>query len=175
MEPTRNDSIDKLRELIAGIEVAALTTIDGDGALRSRPMATQEMDEEGVLWFFTDGYSPKVQEVLVNPQVCVTYHAPDKQRFVSISGKAELVRDHAVIARYWRPELKAWLPKGIDDPDVGLLRVEIVAAHYWDAPSSKLVRLASFVKAIAKGESVTQTAESKKLTIKHRIASDTVT
>jgi general stress protein 26 len=35
------ENVKKLREMIKGIEFAMLTTIEDDGSLRSRPMATQ--------------------------------------------------------------------------------------------------------------------------------------
>ena len=40
-----------LRELISDIKVTMMTTIDQDGTLRSRPMNTEETDDD-VLWFF---------------------------------------------------------------------------------------------------------------------------
>src|SRR5690242_16073406 len=59
----RNENIEKLRDLIKGIKVAMLTTSEENGRLFSRPMATQEQDFDGDLWFFSKESSPKVEEV----------------------------------------------------------------------------------------------------------------
>ncbi|MGQ0699725.1 MAG: pyridoxamine 5'-phosphate oxidase family protein [Panacagrimonas sp.] len=174
------DSLIKLKELIDDIKIALLVTMDSDGALRGRPMATQELDSDAELWFFTNDYSSKVESVIVHPEVCVSYAAPEKSRYVSVSGKAELVRDPDKIRQLWKPELKAWFAGGIDDPDLALLRVDIVSAQFWDAPSSKLVQLFGLVKAMATGESTTKNrvknlGENEKLTVRERIGSDTAT
>jgi general stress protein 26 len=143
--------VEKIRGLIKGIRVAMLTTVDEDGALRSRPMATQQTEFDGDLWFFTGASSPKVGEIDKDRQVNVSYAAPDDNTYVSLSGTARLVRDKAKAEELWNPFLKAWFPKGLEDPELALLRVEVEKAEYWDSPSGKMVQLAGFVKAIVTG------------------------
>lgn len=152
---TEKSDIEKLHELIKDIRTAMLTTVEEDGSLRSRPMATQETDLgdlDGNLWFFTPASSAKVGEVRREQHVNLSYAAPDSNRYVSVSGTARIVRDPAKAKELWNPALKAWFPKGLDDPDLALLRVEVGKAEYWDAPSSKMVQLVGFVKAIATGQ-----------------------
>ncbi|MGH8518412.1 MAG: pyridoxamine 5'-phosphate oxidase family protein [Panacagrimonas sp.] len=175
-DATRHERMAKLREMIEHIETAQLVTMDADGVMRSRPMATQQLDEEAELWFFTNDYSAKVDNVLVHPEVCVTYADPEKNSYVSVSGKAELVRDSAKIHELWKPMLKAWFPHGVDDPDLALLRVDIVSAQYWDSANSKLVQLFGLIKAMATGQSAAETiGENEKVTVRQRIGSDTAT
>jgi general stress protein 26 len=144
--------IEKLRELIKDIRIAMLTTVDQDGSLRSRPMGTQQSELDGDLWFFTSQSSAKIQEVEREHQVNVSYAAPDDQRYVSVSGTARLVRDPAKAKELWNPFLKTWFPKGLDDPDLALLKVEVKKAEYWDSPSSTMLHLVGFVKAMVTGE-----------------------
>jgi general stress protein 26 len=161
--------IEKIRDLIKGIRFAMLTTIDEDGSLRSRPMATQEAEFDGDLWFFTAAGSPKVDEVERDERVNVSYAAPDDNRYVSLSGTARLVRDGTKAKELWTPALKAWFPEGLDDPDLALLRVRVEKAEYWDSPSSKMVQLAGFVKAIATGQRA-DLGENEKLDLKGEAA-----
>ena len=58
----------------------------------------------------------------------------------------------------WNPIHKAWFPKGVDDPNLGLLRVDIEKAEYWDPPSSKVVQLIGFAKAIVTGKAYDEEA-----------------
>jgi general stress protein 26 len=146
------DDVKKLAKLIKGIEIAMLTTRDDDGTLRSRPMQTQNREFDGTLWFFTPASSHKVQEVDHGHQVNLSYAQPKENRFVSVSGAATLVRDRAKIEELWTPVLKAWFPKGKDDPDVALLKVDVTKAEYWDAPSSTIVKLVGFTKAVLTGQ-----------------------
>ena len=151
MSTDRAEGVKKLAGLIRGIKVAMLTTVAQDGSLRSRPMATQEAEFDGTLWFFTRAGAPKVGEVGRDARVCVSYSSPEDQRYVSVSGRAELVRDPAKARELWGPAYKAWFPGGLDDPELALLRVEPERAEYWDAPSGTLVQVAGFVKSVVTG------------------------
>ncbi len=82
----------KIRNLIKGMEFAMLTTVCPDGSLHSRPMATQKMDFDGRLWFFTRFSSHKVHEVNGNYHVSVEYAAPGDRTWVALSGVANVSR-----------------------------------------------------------------------------------
>jgi general stress protein 26 len=150
-DKTRTEEIEKLNEMIRDIEFAMLTTVDEDGTLRSRPMATQQNEFDGDLWFFTYGSSHKIDEINREHQVNVTYAAPDRQRYVSLSGVAQLVRDRAKMEQLWNPVLKAWFPKGLDEPDIALLKINVTKAEYWDSPSSTVAHAVGMIKALATG------------------------
>ena len=144
----------KLREMIKDIDFCMLTTVDENNDLHSRPMSlNSEVDQAGNLWFFTYGNSHKVSELRRTPKCNASFAAPDDHRYVSISGTAELVRDKAKIKELWKPELKAWFPKGADEPDIALLRVVVEKAEYWDSPGGTVAHVISFVSALIKGES----------------------
>ncbi|MBC8163900.1 MAG: pyridoxamine 5'-phosphate oxidase family protein [Roseiflexaceae bacterium] len=148
---SRAEAISKLGEMIKDINIAMFSTAEGDGTIRSRPMATQRVAFTGELWFFTGASSAKVDEIQRDQHVNLSYADPDDNRYVSVSGTASLVRDPAKIKELWNPILKAWFPKGQDDPDIALLRVDVQEAEYWDSPSSKMVQIVGFIKAIATG------------------------
>jgi hypothetical protein len=52
----------------------------------------------------------------------------------------------------WNPMYKAWFPKGLEDPEIALLKIHVTEAEYWDPPNGKMVQLAGFVKAVATGK-----------------------
>ena len=149
----REEHIEKLAKLIKDVKIAMLTTEESDGTLRSRPMATQKTDFDGHLWFFTRASSQKIDEVERHHQVNVSYANPDDNTYVSVSGPGELVRDSAKNKELWNPILKAWFPEGLEDPELALLRVHVQRAEYWDSPSSAMVQIAGFLKAVATGKS----------------------
>lgn len=163
-EGSRNDAKQLLREKVKNVRVAMMTTEEPDGTLRSRPMATQDMEFEGDLWFFTEASAPKVGEVAHHNQVNISYTRPENHLFVSVSGTAQLVRDRRKIDELWQPLYKAWFPKGKDDPDLALLKVSVENAEYWDEPSGKMAILYSAAKAMATGGQYSG-GENKKLDI----------
>lgn len=143
---------DKLWKLIHRMEVAMMTTREDD-LLRSRPMWTARNESDGDLWFFTRASSHKVIEVAQHWDVNLSYADRGAQDYVSVSGVAELVRDKAKIAELWTEPMRVWFPKGLDDPDIALLRVAVTRAEYWDVPSSAMVHLYGYVKAQLTGQS----------------------
>ena len=150
---TREDELEKLREMIKDIDFCMLTTIDEAGDLHSRPMSSNgDIDPDGDIWFFTGISSNKVTEVGRAPQVNLSFADPKNQRYVSVTGPAELIRDKNKIEELWKPEFKMWFPKGTDDPDIALLRISLVKAEYWDSPSSTIAYALKFAKAVVTGE-----------------------
>ena len=123
-----------------------LTTIRPNGSLHSCPMATAEVDGDGVLWFFSGNNSEKVEAIKSDPRVNLAYSDSGSQRYVSITGNAEPVRDHVKAKELWNPRYERWFPKGLEDPNLILLRVHIRGAEYWDEAVGRMVQLAGFAK-----------------------------
>jgi hypothetical protein len=40
----------------------------------------------------------------------------------------------------WTPVLKVFFPNGIDDPDMGLLKINVEAGEYWDSAPTAIGR-----------------------------------
>ena len=151
MTDQRSEAIEKLKGFLEGIDFTMLTTIN-NGKLHSRPMSTQEMDENGDLWFFTQDDSRKIEEIKTDNRINAAYSNPGGNTFVSVFGTAEVVKDRAKIEELWSPIYKAWFPEGLDDPHICLLCVHVEDAEYWDAPNSKIVQLVGFAKALITGK-----------------------
>ena len=147
----RNEGLGKIAKLIRKAKIAMLITTTAKGALRSRPMGTQRESFDGNLWFFTHASEPKVQEIKKHPQVNVSFANPDKNEYVSLSGKASLVNDRAKMAALWQKPLKTWFPKELNDPDLALLKVEVEQAEYWDQNGGVLEIVVGFVKSTVTG------------------------
>ncbi len=146
------NEIRKLGELIRDVRICMLTTVDEGGYLHSRPMATQQVEFDGDLWFFTKASAAKSTELAQHAQVNVSYSEPDDHRYVSLSGRAELVRDREKAKALWNPVYRAWFPDGLDDPELALIRVDVDGAEYWDPPSGAMVQLFGYVKAAITGQ-----------------------
>ena len=153
MDVSNNDQ-DRLKvwEMIKDIKIAVMVTTDDDGQLRSRPMAAQQKDFDGDLWFFTSIDSGKIDEVESNPDILLGYSDPSKQEYVSINGKAEVLREREKIQELWSEGMRVWFPKGPDDQQIALIKVAIRSAEYWDAPSSAMLHVYGYVKARLTGK-----------------------
>ena len=157
------ESVQKIAALIKSIDFGMLTTLDAEGRLHSRPMSSnKEVEFDGDVWFFTYASTPKVYEIEKKPYVNVAFSDPKTQTYVSLSGRAELVRDPAKLKELWQPSLKAWFPKGLEEPDIALIKVNADQAEYWDSPASPIAHALSLAKGALTGQPA-QSGENEKV------------
>ena len=142
-----------LKSLIRDVHFTMLTTRGPEGDLHSRPMVVLEGDSDDRLWFFTDRSSSSSTDVSSHPQVNLTYSDAAANHCISVSGTAELVEDRDRIRALWHHDLAIWFPKGVEDPDIVLLKVTVDRADHWHSSSTWITRTLAFAKALVGGES----------------------
>lgn len=145
---TRETTVARIAELLSGIRTAIVTTVTTDGRLHSRPMASQDMDFDGVLWFVTRRDTDKVHEARDNHHASVAFVDSVRNRYVTLSGSIRIVEDRAKIHEIWHEALNAWFPNGPADPELTLLRMEPVEASFWEGPASRLSQAFRIVQAL---------------------------
>ncbi len=141
--------VTRVAELARDIRIAMLTTVDQSGDLISRPMAQQEVEFDGDLWFFAERDSRKVRHITANPRVAVTLTSNDT--WISLNGTAAIVDDPVKAKDLWNTWVEAWMPCGPEDPSVVLIKVTAESAEYWDTPGGRVASVLSFVKAKVTG------------------------
>jgi len=152
-DTTEQQQREKVKELIKDARICMLATMTSDGRHVSRPMAVQDVEFDGDLWFFAYSDSDLVEQVRAYPQVNVSISDSKQNAWVSLSGAAEQVDDPAKAKELWNPILKAWFPDGLETPTLTLVKVHADTAEYWDsAHSSKVVTLLGYVKAAVTGK-----------------------
>lgn len=130
-----------------------LTTMTASGQHVSRPMALQQAEFDGDLWFFTFDSSSKIEQIQQFPQVNVSFSNQKDNAWVSLAGPAEHVHDRAKSEELWNPLLKAWFPDGLDTKGLTLIKIHAETAEYWDsASSSKALELFGTIKAAVTGK-----------------------
>jgi general stress protein 26 len=125
------DDNQKIGQIIGSIQIGMLTTGLANGELRSRPMLCADFDFDS-LWFLIKESQPVLAESMGNRVVNVTFASPEKGIYASVTGLAQLVEDEKMVQKLWRPEMKAWFPRGLEEPGLTLLRVDIDHAEAWD-------------------------------------------
>ena len=125
-----NENQKRFSEILNDFNTAMLTTVGSDGVPRSRPMQVASVDDQNQLWFFTDVESGKVDQIQADATVAVTLQGGGK--FLSMSGRADIVKDQSKIDELWSEPNKVWFPEGKDAPSVTLLKIIPTEGEYWD-------------------------------------------
>lgn len=143
----------RLLEILDKHHYAMLVTKDVDGGPRARPMAILSVERPGRIWFASRVHAGKVDELAVDHAAGVTLQ--DDSTFVSMTGTAEVSRDPAKANELWSARLLPWFPRGVEDPELVLVRFEPREAELWHTGARDVVRyLFEVAKAAAKGEPI---------------------
>ena len=143
------ENVDRVWSMLQEIPVAMVVTHWGDGDhLRARPMAVRPVPEEGALYFLTDADAPKSEEIERNDNICIALANTEKQKYVSITGQAEIIDDRDRVKQIWSIYDKAFWSNA-DDPRIRILRVWPESAEFWEGAGA----IATAVKLVAAGVS----------------------
>jgi general stress protein 26 len=120
------------------IDFTMLFTKAENGALAGRPMSNNgDVEYDGDSWFFTYEQTNTVSDIQRDPQVGLSLQGAagilgKPPLFVSVEGKATLVRDKAQFEKHWVADLERWFPQGVDTPGLVLIQVHARRIHWWN-------------------------------------------
>ncbi|MBY6707303.1 pyridoxamine 5'-phosphate oxidase family protein [Rhodococcus sp. BP-241] len=146
----RTEGTARVAELLSDATLCMFTTHGTDGHLKARPMALQETEFDGDLWFFAANDSRKVADIRSDPSVNVSFQSGTS--WVSLSGRASVVLDDAKKKDLWSQGVAAWFENGPESDEVVLIRVESEGAEFWSAPGSKVSTLIAYAKSRITGD-----------------------
>jgi general stress protein 26 len=127
------EAIKKIKELVGkGGSCFFCSSIKTGLPFSTRPMAVQQIDEEGNFWFLSSKDSHKNDELHHDPFVHLLFQGSTYSDFLNIYGIATINEDKEKIKELWEPILKTWFTEGIDDPRISVIKVEPTEGYYWD-------------------------------------------
>ena len=126
------NTIKEVAKLMRDLDFCMLTTHTRRGGLRTRPMSNNgEVEFDGDVWFFSAADSRKVREIEATPRVHLSYSDLEQWRFVSMSGRARIVRDTQKKRELWIDELRQWFDEGPESDAIVLIKVTPTVVSYW--------------------------------------------
>lgn len=124
--------MDTIQAMVKDIKYTMMTTCNGENHLHSCPMNTTETSIGAKeIWFIGHKPSETVDNIKQNPEVNLAYVTQESDKYLSISGTAELVEDEEKLNELWSVMYNAYFEQGKDDPKVQLIKVVPHGAEYW--------------------------------------------
>ena len=156
-------NIDRVWDIVEKVGVCMLTTHFA-GGLRARPLEARPDRATGLIFFVTDIDSAKQDEIAAAPGVGLVFIDAGERAYLSITGRAGVIRDVDKTRAVWRKTDEVWWPGGPSDPNVCLLRIEPLNAELWDGPASTARTVFEFAKAWLTGKEPSL-GEHRKVTV----------
>ena len=142
----------KYKRVIEKIKTGMMVTRYQSDNIKSRPMATIKVDDNGDLWFFTNEFSEKALEISGNNEVLITYSHPTSNDYIVVNGYATIVKDADKMKELWQPIVRMWFPGGLHDTKLCLLKVEPYEVEYWSGSTNKFLVFFKMVTAMFSGD-----------------------
>ena len=124
-------------EKMKGIDIAILSTHTDNGEIASRPMSNNgDVTYNGTSYFFTTEDARCVRDIERDAKVALGYSTEpgffSGGTYVSVEGRAELIRDKTAFRQHWMPDLDRWFEQGADTLGLVLIKVTAKRINYWE-------------------------------------------
>ncbi|EHQ30515.1 pyridoxamine 5'-phosphate oxidase family protein [Mucilaginibacter paludis] len=154
------EAVEKIKELTKKADTCFfITNIKTGLPVSARPMSTQQVDDEGNLWFLSVKDSDHNKEIASDPFVHLFYQASAHSGFVNIYGIAEISYDKAKIDELWDPIAKVWFQGGKDDPLISVIKVNPLKGYYWDNKHGNVVAFIKMAASLVTGKTMDDSIE----------------
>jgi general stress protein 26 len=121
--PSRAAVIAAATDIIQKARYCTFITIDSTGQPQARIVDPIAPGADFVVWFATNPRSRKVGQVEANAKVTLSCFDTASSSYVTLLGRASLVRDVSEKQRHWKKDWAAIYPNGPTGDDVVLIRV----------------------------------------------------
>lgn len=136
-----NFSLSALARTMRQLDICMMVTQSKRGGLNSRPMSNnKDVTYKGDSYFFTYEGSQKIKDLEASPHVSLNFEG-DKDLYLSISGKAKLIRNKTSFLEHWVDSLDQWFEQGIDTPGVVMIHVKGAKLKYWQREKEGEIKL----------------------------------
>jgi len=120
-EVSRDSILIYARMIVDSSNSRVLVTVDESEKPRARIMSPFTPEDDWTIWLGTFPKSRKVEQIKKNPNVVVFYYDSKTFSYVNISGKARLINDADLKAKYWKEGWERFYPDR--DKDYILVKV----------------------------------------------------
>lgn len=156
------EALTKLKELAEGAKTCFFCSNIKTGLpVSARPMAVQEVDDEGNIWFLIANDSHTYNDLKQEPLAQLFFQGSHYSDYLNVYGIANLSDDKEKIKQFWKPVLKAWFTEGEDDPRIAVVKLEPTEAYYWDNKHGNAIAFIKQLAGAALGKTLDDSVEGK--------------
>jgi general stress protein 26 len=154
---------ERIWETIEKVGICMLTSRTARGDFRARPVAARPDRANECLYFLTDARSAKEHEINVDPNIGLVVLDASAKAYVSLTARAAIFSDVEKAKELWTAADSMWW-QGPEDPNLVIIRANLLTGEIWDGPALKAVEIFEFLKFRLTG-SEPNLGENRKVTV----------
>ncbi len=155
------EAVEKIKK-IAKDEDICMFCVNLDGRpFSASPMSTQQVEEDGSLWFFSAKDSDRNAEIKKSAATQILYSSTSNQEYLSLYGESTIVYDLNKAKELWSPFIKTWFQEGPTDPNLSLIHFKPSDGYYWDTQHGKVVAFAKMAASMVIGKTMDDSVDGK--------------
>jgi len=121
-----------------------------DARQHFQPMTAFAEPDRQAIWFFASRDNDLMEAAGIGgAEVMFTLQSHDL--YACVGGKLSLDTDRGHVERFWNPAVAAWYPGGNDDPNLVMLRMDVIDAAVWVVEGGPIKYLFEIARAKATG------------------------
>lgn len=155
------EAVEKIKKIADDIRTTIFCTNLGAKPFSAAPMATQKVEDDGAIWFFSTKDSDRNQDLKRDGATQLIWSSDSEQEYLSLYGHAEVLYDRAKAEELWSPEVKIWFQDGPTDPNLSLIKFIPADGYYWDTQHGKIVSLAKMAASLVIGKTMDDSVDGK--------------
>ncbi|NJC28107.1 pyridoxamine 5'-phosphate oxidase family protein [Neolewinella antarctica] len=147
------EAIVKIQKLATDVDITMFCTNLGGKPFSTCPMSTQQVEDDGTIWFFSNKNSDHNKDIKSDPATQLIYSskAGDTDH-LSVYGTSEITFDRAKAEELFTPMIKTWFPEGVDDPELTMIKFTPSEGYYWDTKNGQMVAFAKMMASVVTGK-----------------------
>lgn len=136
-----DEALKKIKSIIDHQKVCMMYIQLNEFPFKGLPMTVQEVDETGVIWFYSPISSTKNDDIRTDNRMLLSLINASDYTFLSLYGRAHISTDRQKIESLWSPMANAWFD-GKEDPNIALIGFKIEHGEFQQSRDNKIVALA---------------------------------
>lgn len=129
-ELTQREARTKAEKLLSGAKAVYLGTNGSHGHPNVRAMMPVRIDGIERIWFSTALDSSKIIEMVKDDKAVIYGYSPRSMAEFRLWGNIVILEDAASRKKIWNDELKKHFEGGVNDPNLRVLRFDVVSGMY---------------------------------------------
>lgn len=155
------EAIDEIKKICDDTRTTMFCTNLGARPFSSTPMATQQVEDDGTIWFFSAKNSDRNADLKREPEAQLIWSSESNEEYLSLYGRAEVLYDLQKAEELWSPMVKTWFQEGPTDPNLSLIRFTPLEGYYWDTQHGKVVAFAKMAASVVAGKTMDDGVQGK--------------